>query len=160
MIKKPRKLLALALAALMSMTMAIPAFAAEVTPDEVEPAVAEIVETNGDDAGIVPLSYTNQTTVRTNGTWVPIASDGNGFNCNAVISIPLLDGFSYKVDIGLSSSMLNVTPNTVISDAFGQNSNSRTVALGNNKALFIRISPRTALGGGASSYTVNTTVNK
>ncbi len=157
--KKPRKLFATALAVAMSLTMSIPAFAAEAAPADIEPVAVEAASVT-DDADIMPLSYTNHTTVRTNGTWVAVATDSNGFNCNAVVSIPLLDGFNYKVDIGTSSTILSVSPSTVINDAFGQTSNSRTIPLGRNQVLFVRISPRTALGGGTSAYTVNTTINK
>lgn len=159
--KNARKLLfAVAFATLMPVAMSTSAFAAEVDNNASVAEVAESAVTVDDNMEVVPLSYTNHTTVKTDGKWVPIASDGGGFNCNAVVSIPLLDGFSYKVDIGLSGSMLQVTPTTVVNDAFGKSSTSRTVPLGTNKVLFIRISQRTALGGGASSYAVNTTVNK
>lgn len=157
--KKMRSLLATVLAVLMSVAMAIPAFAAEVDAvDVAEPVSAEAVAVKDD--GVAPLSYTNHTTVRTNGSWVIVASDSGGFNCSATISIPLLDGLAYKVDIGVADSVLRPSPTTVFNDVFGQNSSSKTIALGANQVLFVRITARTAFGGGASSYTVNTTINK
>ncbi len=148
--KKLRNIMAMALAVVMSLSLAIPAFAAEAT----EPAAA--AETA--DTGIMPL-YTNTTTVRTNGTWTTVARE-NSFGCNVTVAIPFFASLNYKVSIGYRTNYVQANPTVVADDAFGLNGNSKTIFVPSNAiAVEVRITSRDSIGG-ISSFNVNTTVNK
>jgi len=152
--KKLRNIMAMALAVVMSLSLAIPAFAAEATEPAAEPAAA--AETA--DTGIMPL-YTNTTTVRTNGTWTTVARE-NSFGCNVTVAIPFFASLNYKVSIGYRTNYVQANPTVVADDAFGLNGNSKTIFVPSNAiAVEVRITSRDSIGG-ISSFNVNTTVNK
>ena len=71
--RKGFALMATVLAVAMILSLSVPAFAAEVADGA--PAVVEDV------GGVIPLSYTKTTTVRTNGSWTTVANESNGFGC-------------------------------------------------------------------------------
>lgn len=110
--KKVRKFLATALAVAMSMSMAIPAFAAEATPDVVEQqaVVAESPASigNGGNEGIMPLSTSYP---MVGNSYKTIATNSNGINGDLHISVTGkvdFDGASYQLNVLMFDKSGNV----------------------------------------------------
>lgn len=137
--KNLRKIMAAALVVIMSLSLAIPAFAAETVEKPATPSMTAA------EAEIMPLASTT-TAVRTNGAWTQVASNNSGFGCNVTVSILALDTLNYKVDVGLFENLVTTTPTTTLSDIFGYNSSSKTFYVASNiKYIQVRITPRATL---------------
>lgn len=150
--RKGFALMATVLAVAMILSLSVPAFAAEVADGA--PAVVEDV------GGVIPLSYTKTTTVRTNSSWTTVANESNGFGCNVTVAIPFLAALDYKVSVGYRTSGAQATPTIIADDLFGLSGNSKTFLVpANAKFVDVKIISRNSMGG-ISSFNVNVTVNK
>ena len=142
--RKIKSVLATALAVVMSMSVAVPAFAAEATPDATEqPAavVAEIPENcGGGDEGVMPLDTGGWCTeVKGIGSqYKDVAYAGNGFNCNVrlVMKVPV----GYAIDVAMYSG------GTMVWEEQNAFNGERIFWAGNN-VTSIRVRARSILGG-------------
>ena len=103
--KKVRKFLATALAVVMSMSMAAPAFAAEATPDTAEQQTEVVVEAaesvGNDNGGLMQLDMSS--------TWVghrktTVAYKAGGINATIWLKVKDWDGAKYQVNITMSGN--------------------------------------------------------
>lgn len=142
--RKIKSVLAAALAVVMSMSVAVPAFAAEATPDVTEqPAavVAEVPENNGNgDEGIMPLNTAGWCTeVKGIGSqYKDVAYAGNGFNCNVRLTMRVPAG--YAIDVAMYNG------GTLVWEEQNAFNGERVFWAGNN-VTSIRVRARSILGG-------------